>query len=199
MYEIIIGILLFIIIAFIITILVLWGTGTLHLIGPTGQPGPTGSSGSATNTGATGPTGVIGPTGPVGIMGNRGLTGPTGASSTTQTIITLNSGGNYVNNNFIFFGTQTPVESSAQIVIPKAGTLSNLYVANTGTNNDSKLFTVRVNGNNTNLVVSMFSPDINGFSGNVVPVNAGDKVSVQFQVSSSPTTYGGAISFTLTT
>ena len=194
--EILIGIILFIIIALIITIIVLYATGALHLTGPTGQQGPQGIPGSATNTGATGPTGPFGPTDPVGLMGNRGVTGPAG---TSQTFITLNSGGNYINNYFQSFGSQQATESMAQIVISRPSRLSNLYVANTGTNNDSKLITVRVNGQDTALQVSMFSPDVNAANtGNVINVNPGDKVSVQYQTSVPQTNYGGSVTYTIT-
>lgn len=197
-YVLMIGLILFIVVAVMITILVLYGTGYIRIIGPTGNIGPPGIPGSATNTGATGPTGPLGLTGPIGLIGNRGVTGPTG-STQSQSFITLNSGGNYINNYFISFGTQTQTESFGQIVMSRPGRLDNLYVANTGTNNDSKLITVRVNGVNTPLQVSMFSPDINGADNtNVVSVNAGDKVSVQYQASVSPSTYGGSVTFRIT-
>lgn len=46
--------LLFIIIGFLIALIVLYATGTIQKVGPTG---PSGIPGTATNTGATGPTG----------------------------------------------------------------------------------------------------------------------------------------------
>lgn len=194
----ILAIIVFIMVALLITIFVLYGTGYLQLIGPTGPSGPIGVPGSATNTGATGPTGNLGPTGPIGLIGNRGVTGPTGASQ-IQSLITLNSGGNYVNGYFQSFSAQSATESMAQVVMPRVGRLSNLYVANTGTNNDSKLITVRVNGQDTALRVSMLSQDIDAVNNtDTVIVNAGDKVSVQYMASVSPSNYGGLITYTFT-
>lgn len=55
--DIITIILLFLIIAFLITVVVLYFTGSISKEGPTGPAGINGINGIATNTGATGPTG----------------------------------------------------------------------------------------------------------------------------------------------
>ena len=57
MWDIISGILLFLVIAAVIIIIVLYFTGYISKTGPTG---PSGIAGSAVNTGATGPTGSSG-------------------------------------------------------------------------------------------------------------------------------------------
>lgn len=197
-YEFFVGILLFIIIAIMITLFVLYATGTLHLVGPTGATGPTGINGSASNTGATGPTGNVGSTGPIGLIGNRGVTGPTGPIAARQSFITFNPGSNYINNNFIFFGTQNVYEGYAQILISQPGTISNLSIVNNGTNFDNSKYTLRVNGQDTSLVVNINQARVGTNNTNMVNVNLGDLVSVQYTSSLSPSTYTGALTFTIT-
>jgi hypothetical protein len=205
----IIWFLLFLIIITIIILIVLYATGHLLNVGPsgpTGPIGPTGQRGEAANTGATGPTGIngnVGPVGPFGPIGPTGYTGPAG-SSKNQSFITFNSGGNLINNNFQFFGAQTTNESLAQILITKAGTLSNLYVSYnniTGNLIGRQLFVVRLNGVNTNLSVIINSNIVgmnNTATVNVVP---GDTISLLYTiiVDAPGTSYGGLMTMTYTT
>jgi len=191
--DIITGILLFLIIMVIIGIIVLYAVGYIH----SGATGPTGQKGI---------DGIKGDTGPTGISGNAtmtGATGPRGVSGSNMTMITFNSGGNYVDNTYQFFGSQNPIESEAQIVVNKAGILSNLLVSNSGYNNpngDTKLITVRVNGQDTPLNVSMYGiQTVASNTINTVNVNAGDKISVSMRISISPASYGGCITFTFAT
>ncbi len=140
--------------------------------------------------GVTGSTGNFGPTGP---MGNRGPTG------TSETLITFNPAGNYISYDFQFFGTQNSTESFAQIVMSKPGYLSNLYVSNNGTNNENVNVIIRVNGQNTPLYVDISGGVlVNWNNVAVVPVRTGDKVSVLYQSSKTNLTYGGSISFIIT-
>jgi hypothetical protein len=187
--DVIIGILLFIIILALIGLVVLYFLGIVH----SGQTGP---------TGPIGPSGNIGHTGIAGIATNTGATGPQGLSGNNTTMITFNSGGNYQNNNYQFYGTQTLNETFAQIVVNKPSKISNLIVANTGYNSnggDTKVITLRVNGQNTPLSVTMYGFDVNKSDNiNIVTVNPGDKISVLFQVSTAPVPYGGSITFSIT-
>lgn len=229
MFELIVGILLFIIIVTIVTFIVLYFTGILHFSGPTGSQGPQGIPGTATNTGSTGPTGTFGPTGPAGIIGNRGPMGQTGSNGATgnfgptgptgnrgptgingtagrsQSLITFAPGNFYINNNFQFFGSQTPTEYIAQIVITKPGTVSNLTVRNVnvnGTGNPQRIFIVRKNGQNTLLQVVMRLSDTMMINNtDMVNVMPGDLISLVYTENTSqgtlmPTT--GAISFIIT-
>lgn len=201
-FEIIVALLLFIIFAFLITALILYGTGTLRF-GNTGPTGPTGLSGSATNTGATGPGG-FGPTGPIGLIGNRGPTGERGPNGVSESLVTFNPSSNYINNNFQFFGSQWANEQNAQIAINKTGLVYNLIVRNqigAPTGDLLRTYTVRKNGVNTNLSVQMQATDtIMSDVTTLVNVVPGDLLSLSYteQVITGtilPTT--GAITFTI--
>lgn len=188
--------LMIIIIIFLIIISVFYFKGDIVKAGPTG---PTGMSGPTGSLGPTGMSGHTGPTGMSGIANNTGATGPPGLPGVNKTLITLNSGaGGLSNQNFIFYGYQTVNEFDAQIVISKPGTLSNLYVSTNIPNQDSKLFTVYVNGNPTSLLVSMsgYISDSNNTT-SIVNVNPGDRVSVYFIVSDTPN-YSACVTYTIT-
>jgi hypothetical protein len=187
--DVVVWIILFFIIVVLIAMIALYFTGFIH----SGQTGPTGQPGVSGQPGTTGPT---------GISGSATNTGATGLSGDNTTMITFNSGGNYINNNFQFYGTQNSNELFAQIVVNKPSKISNLIVVNTGYNSpsgDTKVITVRVNGQNTPLSVSMYGFDVNKSNNtDVVTVNPGDKISVLFMVSNTPVTYGGTITFSIT-
>lgn len=55
--DVITAVILFLIVAFLITITILYFTGYISKLGPSGPTGPSGIPGTAVNTGATGPTG----------------------------------------------------------------------------------------------------------------------------------------------
>lgn len=202
--DIIIWVLLFLIIAAIIVLIVLYATGHLLNVGPTGATGPVGPAGQkgeTSNTGAIGPTGYSGAIGPVGPFGPIG---PTGPGSQNQSFITFNSGGNLINNNFQFFGAQTSNELLAQILITKAGTLSNLYVSYNnifGNLIGSQQFVVRINGVNSNLSVVIQSNIVGMNTNNVVNVVPGDQISLLYNILTvAPgTSYGAVMTMTYTT
>lgn len=206
-FEIIVMFLIFIIFAFIITALILYGTGMLRFVGATGATGATGQHGSASATGATGPIGPFGPTGPIGLIGNRGVTGPTGqkgADGTSESLITLYPGGMYQNNTFQSFGSQIQSEQFAQIVINKAGIVHNMIVRNQPTANNGRIirsYFLKKNGATTDLFIQMIVTDIivsnTTASISVIP---GDLLSVYYTESVLsgtilPTT--GAITFSI--
>lgn len=197
--DIAVWIVLFFIIMALIAIVVLYAVGYIHP-GPTGPTGQAGSQAGPTGpAGQQGPPGQQGPQGPQGPPGTASNTGATGPKGNNDTMITFNSGGNYVTNSYQFFGSQNTVESEAQIVINKPSVISNLYVSNSGYDNNTLTVTVRVNGQDTALNVVMASIQMVGSNTvNRVNVNTGDKVSVSFKSTFSPVIYGGAISFTIT-
>lgn len=187
--DIAVWIVLFFIIMALVAIIVLYCVGYIH-------PGPVGPTGQKGSDGVNGINGVTGPQGIPGIAVNTGATGPKGQN---DTMITFNSGGNYVNNAYQFFGSQNLIESEAQILINKPSVISNLYVSNSGYDSNTLTITVRVNGQDTALNVTMSGlQPIASNTINKINVNSGDKVSVSFNARFAPIIYGGAITFTIT-
>jgi hypothetical protein len=176
-FEIIIGILVFLIVIFLIVIAVLFGVGKIGTSGPTG---PQGSSGSAGSTGPTGPTGY---TGPSGEASNTGATGPTGLKGQSETIITFNSGGNLVNNSYQFFGSQSLNLDQANILINKPGFISNLCVrTNNGAGgpNLGRIFSIQKFTGPTPLQVVITGDQLFGCNNTSIPVQAGDIISLYY-------------------
>lgn len=135
-----------------------------------------------------------GPTGSVGPTGN------TGAPGGTKSIVTLNPGGNYINNNYQFFGSQNTNERVARIVMPQNATLSHLLVRNDNAvgQGQTRFYAIIVNSVRTTLEVQLTGNDMMGSNTNTfIPVNAGDYVSVLYTDTLSPPPTIGSISFVI--
>jgi len=112
-----------------------------------------------------------------------------------ETILLSNAAGQpLVANSFyapMATSFSTLVEFNAQILFPTAGTLKKFYVrlvvAPGGAT--SRSFTIRKNGVDTGLVVTISGADINGnntAAGDAVDIDAGDRVSIQHTVTGAP-------------
>jgi hypothetical protein len=103
-------------------------TGPTGVQGSNGLTGPTGIQGTNGSNGSTGPTGIQGVQGVTGQQG-QGVTGPTGTSRSGSMAFYVNSGSSITSGNvFLRYGTTTPTETTAQILLPITGTLKNLYI-----------------------------------------------------------------------
>lgn len=158
--------------------------------GPQGQQGVPGQTG-AQGSGATGPAGMTGPggaTGPPGATGSGGGVGGTGIGGMvmlSSNIVNI-SDGNIIGSGYI---TTAMNEFSASWPVTRPCTLRNLFV-NLSTipgGGNARVFTVRVNGVNTPLaltIAAFATTGTNTFT--LVPVNAGDRVSLQTNVIGTP-------------
>lgn len=118
----------------------------------------------------------------------------------TKSIITFNPGGNYINNNYQFFGSQNANEQVARIVMPQNAILSNLVVRNQNIAGQGQVrsYAVLVNSVRSLLAVEMTNDDLMlANTTTTIPVNAGDYVSVFYTDSFQPSTTG-SISFVVT-
>jgi hypothetical protein len=176
-------------------------TGALGMTGATGLQGNTGPTGALGATGVTGPTGALGmtgatglqgatgPTGSLGATGVTGSTGPTGPTGSHQAFMFYNSGGNLTNNNYLQYGAQNGTEGTAQILSTRSITVRNLFVSlalppGVGT---SRTFTVRVNGSNTTLAVTISNTSTTGSNtSDIISISAFDLVSILHSVSGAP-------------
>jgi hypothetical protein len=135
-----------------------------------------------------------------GPTGSTGPTGNTGAPGGTKSIVTLNPGGNYLNDHYQFFGSQNTNEQVARIVMPQNATLSNLLVRNATAvgQGQARIYSVFVNSVITTLRVQMTNNDtIISNTNTFIPVNAGDYVSVLYTDTLSLTPTTGSISFVI--
>jgi len=168
-----------IMIALLVAILVFVkrGTRVMVLTGPRGARG-------CSRTGPTGSLGEIGPTGDVGPTGSTGeilITGATGGPG----MVLLNSNtfnlsdGIMIGSGYIASAAN---EFMASLIMTNTFTLQSLYVNLTSIpgGGNARVFTVRVNGVNTSLSVTIAGFVTSGSNTvNTVPVVAGDRVSVQ--------------------
>jgi hypothetical protein len=147
--------------------------------GPAGIPGLQGPQGIQGIQGLTGPAGIDGLIGPVGPSGPIGPIGPAGQSNLTLPIhmktdesksikysstLTWNSGNILTNNNsYIGNGFLSTDESGTQIGITRTGILKNLVVIlkKSPGINSKRMFTIRKNGIDTNLNLTMEFKDKN--------------------------------------
>lgn len=140
--------------------------------------GPTG----AASVGVTGPQGDQGEQGPTGSTGfaNISFTGNTGGAMVLLNSNTFNiSNGNIIGSGYI---TTAANEFMASFVMTDTFTLQNLFVNLTTVpgGGNARVFTVRVNGGDTPLVVTISGFTTSGSNTvNTVPVLAGDRVSLQ--------------------
>jgi len=128
--------------------------------------------------GATGPTGPTGPEGPVG---------PTGSSAINS--LYYNSGGNLNDKNYLRFGSQTTIETLGMVTINEPSTLQNLRVklSNAPIDTAQRIFTVRVNGADTDLVVAITGSLLTGENvSDTVNVAIGNDVSIIHETDGEP-------------
>lgn len=111
--------------------------------------------------------------------------GGTGKSvwATTNSIISIQSSSSFLNP---FGGAGNNTEASIVMIVPTAGTISNLYINVSSSGASSSMpFTLRVNGSNSALVATVSAASTGVFSDTThsVSVVAGDLVSVRATVS----------------
>ncbi len=173
------------------------GNGNFYIL--TAPSGGTGGTYTLPSSGLTFPAANA-----VGVLTNPGngvLTWSSAPSGSGSMLIAMNSGGNLVNNAFLEQGgSQVPTESQAQIVATRSGTLKNFFVNLTAAPGFvwSRIFTVRINGVNSALSVTIPSAASTGsdITDNVT-VNAFDLISIQQQNVGSAAASVGMASFEL--
>jgi len=149
-------------------------TGPTGSTGPTGRTGPTGNAGSTGVTGPTGGTGATGAgaTGPTGTTGATGATGTTGATGAAPAyggmlfwgldLAPVLADGTVALNPFEGFTSVTG--DSVKYVPPEPGTIDRLTVfynvTDGGASNGVTVYTLRKNGVNTTLTVTMNNGDV---------------------------------------
>ncbi len=106
-----------------------------------------------------------------------------GWTSNAITVIAGNTAANSLVNNFFTFSTgQNAAENKTQIVATRSGVVQNLYVSLTAAPGvgTSKTLTVRINGVNTALAVTVAGAATTGNNtANVISFVAGDLISIQ--------------------
>lgn len=177
-------------------------TGPSGSTGPIGPTGPTGSTGASSTV--TGPTGTDGPTGTTGaasvMTGPTGaassVTGPTGPASTSPAILQWVSNSSFAADQFIrSWSAQAPSGTEnefTKILIPgnaATRTLKNAraIVGTAPGAGTSDIFTVRVNGVATAIVVTITDDVTTGSdTTNTATVSPGDTVTVQGTKAGAP-------------
>ncbi len=176
---------------------------TINLDGAVGQKGATGPTGP-TGIGVTGPTGPTGAAstvpGPTGPTGSQGATGPTGSGGGSDFSVLI------FGHNFLFHDANTWLtpgggsnnntpdsETPTQVVMPRAGTISKLYVnASVNTLDNTAIITVRKNAVDTALTVTLSAGVLTGNDvTHSFSYSAGDLISISLVAS----TGSGAIQF----
>ena len=152
--------------------------------GPDGCQGPPGCPGDKGPPGDKGgPTGEVGPTGPPGPTGkgDPGPRGPTGLEGPSKSVLFYNSGNcNIPFDKFIGWGGVEVKADFAEIIVPRNGTLKDLYVHCVVPSPATYNYKVNVDGKMTLLLVklSMGQQDVNNIMTNI-NVMAGQRVSIQ--------------------
>lgn len=118
-------------------------------------------------------------------------------SSTFNTLIYFNSGGDLSPNNFLLMGSQNSNELDTFIIMTRNLFIKNMYagVSASPGGTDSRTFTLRQNSTNTSLAVTISGTDTTGFNGvNTVFINPFDLISIEHTVSGSPSAAVGYVS-----
>lgn len=95
--------------------------------------------------------------------------------------IFYNSNDNLLNNTFQLFGKQDVIETHGQIIFAEKATLSKLIVKVTAPpgNGNSRTFTIRINGHDTNISVNISNNAVVGINNNIkLKINEGDLISL---------------------
>ena len=183
-------------------------TGPIGLTGSTGPIGLTGPTGPIGLTGPTGPIGLTGPTGPIGLTGSTGTTGAIGATGSVgaggaAAILQWGSTSNYTAGDFLPSWTAGAANASEdedkKILIPGNATPRTLRNARAFVNAapggaTADIFTVRVNGVNTGIVVTIAGAATTGSNVvNTAVVNPGAVVTVIGTKTGAPANANGVV------
>lgn len=173
--------------------------------GPTGIQGPVGPTGSGItgptgDQGAPGPQGAIGSTGPTGpgLTGPQGIQGIQGPTGSTINVVALSSNTSLGNNYYVSYGFQTNDEFQASLLVHRAGTIKNLFVAieNAPGGISSRTFMIRVNSVNTGITTTITGISVTGSdSVNTFVVSAFDRISVLHTTFGVPVVSVGLITY----
>ncbi|HYM20818.1 MAG TPA: hypothetical protein VEW28_07435 [Candidatus Kapabacteria bacterium] len=109
-----------------------------------------------------------------------------------------NSDGNVAANNFFYMGKgQNAAEANTQIIMPRAGHLTNLHVHVTVVPGGaaSQTFTVRVNGIATLLSATIPAASTDASDAHIISVNAGDLISTVNTQAGGPAAANAMVSF----
>jgi hypothetical protein len=114
------------------------------------------------------------------------------------TTVFMNPAATFTANSFQGWGFQNATENLVRIVMTRTAILRRLFVTlNTAPSvGDTRTFTVRVNGANTALTVSLTGAATTASDvATLIPVVANDLVTVQHTIAGAPTASGGSISY----
>jgi hypothetical protein len=132
-----------------------------------------------------------GPQGPQGAPGAAGAAGPQGAQGVSNTVLfvwaaTIAQAVTTIRYLKIC-GNTTPsnIESTSELRVQRDGTLTTLRIHHAVANADSFIYTVRVNGVDTALTVTMAGGAVTNTATAAIAVNNGDIVSVKTVQSST--------------
>ena len=161
--------------------------------GPEGKIGPEGPEGKM---GLTGPEGKVGLTGPEGKIGPEGKEGPKGAAGSSVMMLggLTNENGSSTSTRYLglFQTSPTTTESNVEMVVPAAGTVSNLSVRlgstpNSGGGTQKYTFSVRKNGSPSGAISCEISENESTCSStSTLSFAAGDLISLQATPSGNP-------------
>lgn len=159
--------------------------GANGAIGATGATGPSGTAGTAGATGSAGGAGSAGATGATGPAGAAGATGTQGSAGTAFGVIRWDSfaaaGNTSTNYMQVIAGTPDTNEYKSRQIIGTAGTFTKITVSCAFALSASNTFTVtlRVNGVDTSLTLTIGASQVSGNATGSVAVNVGDIVSMK--------------------
>lgn len=160
-------------------------------VSPIGATGPEGSAGVAGVIGATGPVGASGVS-PIGAIGPTGATGPIGATGATgpreyfwaSSSIPATTSARYLQNDT----TVLTATEGLGVLLGAGGTLTLMRVdfAGTAMSTANMTFTLRVNGVDSALTVTINAGATSGqMTGASVAINPGDSLSMKSVASAS--------------
>jgi len=114
------------------------------------------------------------------------------ATLPTTTFIRLNPNGNFLNNQYVQTGGQSVTESAGQSLIYQTSTLTGFRVnlVNSPGVGNSRTFTLRKNGVNTAIVITIIDANTTGTSTGSVSLVAGDLVSCFHTLSGASASQG---------
>jgi hypothetical protein len=153
--------------------------------GPQGPTGATGATGPQGDPGLDGATGATGPEGPQGDPGEAGDTGPAGVA---PLVFGASGGPSAIDTDrYLVPGGGNAAISSAELGVPMpvACTITAMYVRATGAGSgtSSTVFTLRKNGVDTALVVTIPLGNTTGNVSGSISLAAGDSVSIKVRTS----------------
>lgn len=158
--------------------------------GPDGDKGPDGCKGDkgcpgdkGPGGGPTGDSGNIGPTGPTGKgdRGDTGLPGPTGKEGPSKSVLYYNSGSCYIQcGKYIGWGRSESKAEFAEIIVPRDGTIKDLYVHSAVESWADLKYIVNIDGTGTNLEATLLVGEQDSSeTSTIVDVTKGQRISIQ--------------------